>query len=79
MAFGQLHIENNFSFMSSHAWAFLSDQTSIGAEYLPLSLCKRLFFYIIDSKFAEKQVQAREIFCLEDTDGQVLAKDCDIL
>ena len=48
------------------------------------TLCKRLFFYIIDSKFAEEQVQAspgkgREIFCLEDTDGQVLAKDCEIL
>lgn len=44
--------------------------------------CKRLFFYIIDSKFAEsRQVlgKGREIFCLEDTDGQVLAKDCEIL
>ena len=49
-----------------------------------ISWCKRLFFYIIDSKFAEEQVQAspgkgREIFCLEDTDGQVLAKGFEIL
>ena len=46
-----------------------------------LSKCKRLFFYMIDSKFAEEQVlgKGREIFCLEDTDGQVLAKGCEIL
>ena len=46
--------------------------------------CKRLFFYIIDSKLLRnksRQVlgKGREIFCLEDTDGQVLAKDCEIL
>ena len=46
---------------------------------LLLGRCKRLFFYIIDSKFAEEQVQASPGQRQRNTDGQVLAKDCEIL